>query len=165
MSTTIHVPVENGRFSAQFPRKCVYCGQTATTHLTISGYHSDTTSQQRGNVIRTTNRSLSVELPVPYCSEHAQRSDQYDQLLRRVGIVGGLLGLAVWCLLYFTGALSGYTQLLQGVLFIGSMPIGWVLLVFITKQVRGRREPALRDYYSFGLLGGRLGIKLAIPRK
>jgi hypothetical protein len=73
MKNLVTIPLVNGRATASFPEKCVYCG--IPHELTVPITVSRTTGSQYN---RVTQR---VTFDVPYCNEHALAGRKYRRWL------------------------------------------------------------------------------------
>jgi hypothetical protein len=78
----VEIPIIEGKYSVQFPQKCVYCGKPSTKAL-------------RTTASAGSRRRRSVSFDVPYCDEHARTTRRNATLLNAGFVVALLLSCAV----------------------------------------------------------------------
>ncbi len=140
----VALPLVNGKYKAEFPDKCVYCG--APRALTLRQTASAGSSR----------RKRFVTVDVPFCAAHARESRHNARLLTSILIVLSLVS----CGLLFGITTSINRNPATGLLvFLGLVAVG---LAFAGRELLRKR--LVRTHETMGDMprGGLLGFKVRL---
>ncbi|MCK6463178.1 MAG: hypothetical protein L6Q29_05185 [Candidatus Pacebacteria bacterium] len=161
-SQTFHVPMIDNKLSINFPNKCIYCGVPTETTKSIKVTVSDQGSSQRGQTIKTTTLTRSLNISVPYCRTHVALSEQNVKALYRLFGFGMFLGLLVGLIIVIPNLsdfLTATNGLLWGLVFAAVPSIGggfflmWLpkLLPLLFKNKTLKHQPSLFSHHGSDL--------------
>jgi len=134
------------RGSVRLPGSCAYCNGPAERRLPL--HVSRRLGVRTGRLTRTIEEE-HLEIAVPFCATHGQRTERLRRELRRIrragGLFGALLGLVVVLVLF---DLPFGTRLPLAII-IAALLGG---LAFVAAALLARTLPRYRDYGA-GVLG------------
>jgi hypothetical protein len=167
-SQAFNVPMIDNKLSVNFPNKCIYCGIPAETTKIIEVTVSDKGSSQRGQTITTTTLTRSINLTIPYCQNHAELSEQNNNVLYRLFGFGLLLGLLIGFIInlsqttlgdFVSTTFSSFSGFIWGSAFTiapaiaGGFLLMWSpkLLPFLFKNKTLKHQPSLFSHHGSDL--------------
>jgi len=137
MSKTITIPASGDSFSAQFPDKCVYCGQPKSVEIKLDVAK---TEERDGKKIK-----YAVQLFIPYCAVHESELKRNNAVISRsraIAFVPSLvffLYIAIFAMAPATGVLIAIAAA------IGVATIVGALFAFLIKLALRPVYPSLWD--------------------
>ena len=137
----VNVPIVEGKYSARFPNKCVYCGEPPTKTL------RETASAG------SRRRRRFVTVDVPYCDEHARTTRRNATILNAAFVLALLFSC---CLLFsitstFVDDPAVELWIVLGLVALGLAVVGrWLL-----RRVVSGMNQSMADMVG----GDRLGVR------
>jgi hypothetical protein len=143
VTVEIKVPIIEGKYSVQFPKKCVYCGKPATKTL-------------RETASAGSRRRRTAIFDVPYCDEHARATRRNATLLNAAFVVA----LVLSCAILFAVTSSLLEEPGTGLwVFLALVAVGLAIGArWLLRRMVSKKSQAMAD-----MLGGdRLGVRIQL---
>jgi hypothetical protein len=147
--------------SCKFPPSCVYCGQLSQTQFPVAIRDSKT---YRMNHRVDVTQTFQTQLPVPYCTEHANLSKRNNTVRNYAGLAGALIFSIIWII--NAGVFNADTSdvppwwLLAGIVLFGLAPIGYLVFFSLSKYILAPFYKSIPHQFGWFSGGGALGVAI-----